>query len=277
MIVKNIKEQIAETDIDGMRKSLGQMPYDPYPYQYATHRVTSEEVRKYTHPFIIKASVSAGKTILISMFAKRCMQLHETMTKGDITAPGFPCLILSRQAEIVSQDAKEMIDFGVPNSIFCAGLNKKSTYYPVIAGSEGTVVNALEKKLADFVPRALLIDECVTGDTLIGTKSGTMRIDDPALIKSSIMCIDDNGNHYYHKPKRVFSNGIKRASSIKLSSGEVITCTGNHKLLSQGSWRRADSLKIGESLTLSSQQDSFLSRLVRASAAVAEKLCQMFR
>lgn len=148
MLVKSITEQIAEMDLSRLKAGIGATPYEPYSYQWATHNETGIHINNYPGPFVIKAAVSAGKTTLISLLARRARKIKWEM------------LVLSRQGEIVEQDASEMLNFGVDNSTFCASLGKKSTFYPVIVGSEGTVVNALDKKLRDFTPRILAIDEC---------------------------------------------------------------------------------------------------------------------
>lgn len=148
MIVRSIKEQIADMDLSRLKAGVGSTPYEPYSYQWATHNETGKHINDYPGPFVVKAAVSAGKTTLISLLARRARKIKWDM------------MVLSRQGEIVEQDAAEMLNFGVDNSIFCASLNRKSTFYPVIVGSEMTVVNALTKRLKDFTPRILAIDEC---------------------------------------------------------------------------------------------------------------------
>lgn len=148
MLIEPIEKQIAETNIDEIRQQIGPFPFDPYPYQFAVHRVSSNAIRKYKGPFVVKASVSAGKTVLISMLGRRIQQM------------GHSALVLARQAEIVDQDHKELKNFGVDNSVYCAGLGLKSKFYKIITGSEGTIINALTGDLADFAPLFLLIDEC---------------------------------------------------------------------------------------------------------------------
>lgn len=166
---KTIEQLIAETDIDGIRATLpGAFPYDPYSYQWATHRVTAEEIRNYTHPFVVKAAVSAGKTTLISLVSRRINDINKRIPSR---ASQKEMLILSRQGEIVEQDSEEMANFKVPNSRFSASLGRKSAHHPIIAGSEGTVVNELAPitkdgvfrrhgMLENFTPQFLLIDEC---------------------------------------------------------------------------------------------------------------------
>lgn len=162
MVVPDIESQIAACDMKAIEAQIGPFPFPPHPYQYAVYDVTAQAIRNYKGPFVIKASVSAGKTVMISMIAKRIQQMR---FKGE----QYQALVLSRQGEIVSQDHKEMKNFRVNNSVFCAGMGSRSAHYPIVTGSEGTVVNALFEELADFAPLFLLIDEChhVNVDDLI--------------------------------------------------------------------------------------------------------------
>ena len=105
-------------------------------------------MKNYEHPFFVKASVSAGKTIIFAMVAAQCKRM------------GLKMMVLARQAEIVDQDSEEISNFGVPNSIYCAGLKTKSAYFPIVVGSEGTVSNGMFKALGDYVPHVIGIDEC---------------------------------------------------------------------------------------------------------------------
>lgn len=144
----NIEAEIEATDIDQLSERLGKCPFPPFSYQWMTYRKTTEVIRDYKHPVVIKAAVSAGKTVMIAMVCKRAMQLN------------WPVLVLSLQGEIIDQDHTEIQNFGVPNSIFSASLGRRSAHFPVICGSTLTVVNALDGKLANFCPRIMLIDEC---------------------------------------------------------------------------------------------------------------------
>lgn len=144
----NIDAEIEKTNIPKLEAMLGECPFPPFSYQWMTYRITAESIRDYKYPVVVKAAVSAGKTVMIAMVCKRARQLK------------WSVLIMSRQGEIIEQDHDEVRNFGVPNSVFSASLGRRSSHYPVIAGSEGTVVNALDGKLINFVPRVLLIDEC---------------------------------------------------------------------------------------------------------------------
>lgn len=150
MYIKSIEKQIEEwgDQVESIQKRFTVGDITPFPYQAVCYLEIAKRIRRYEHPFFIKASVSAGKTIVIAMVAAQCKAL------------GLPMMVLARQAEIVSQDSEEVTNFGVPNSVYCSGLNTKSAYFPIVIGSEGTVVNGLFKALGDVAPMVLCIDEC---------------------------------------------------------------------------------------------------------------------
>lgn len=103
-----------------------------------------------TDPIVLDASVGAGKSLMLAMLA------------GHVSKNGGTALILARQAELVSQNADEAAELGLKSSIFCASLNLKSTYYPIIYGSEGSIYRALNDALADKKIDLLMIDEAHT-------------------------------------------------------------------------------------------------------------------
>lgn len=158
-----IDAMIAELDIDKLRSVVHTGEIDPRPYQWLVYEKTAEVIRKFgkdPKPSFVTASVGAGKTIMIAMIARRFQDM------------GWEGLVIARQGEIIEQDAEELWNLSVKNSLFSASLGRKSTAYPLIAGTEGTIINGLfDKKdesgnilskgaLSDFCPRYILIDEC---------------------------------------------------------------------------------------------------------------------
>ena len=122
-----------------------------------------------TDPIVLEASVGAGKSLMIAMLA------------AHVAKNGGKVLMLARQAELVDQNSAEALEFNVKNSIFCASLRLKSTYYPVIYGSEGSIYRALENELADIKIDLLLIDEA---HMLAYDKEEAMMM----VIISALMC-----------------------------------------------------------------------------------------
>mgnify|MGYP003624738839 CR=1 FL=1 len=120
----------------------------PRDYQEEAYEAITSEIRNYKKPFFIEASVGAGKTIVMGLIAARAQ------------AVDMPVLVLARRGELVEQNSGTFWDCGVKNSIYSASVGSKSTHYPVIVGSEGTVARALHTDLKDVNPSILLVDEC---------------------------------------------------------------------------------------------------------------------
>lgn len=158
-----IDAMIAELDIDKLRSVVHTGEIEPRPYQWLVYEKTAEVIRKFgkdPKPSFVTASVGAGKTIMIAMIARRFQDM------------GWEGLVIARQGEIIEQDAEELWNLSVKNSLFSASLGRKSTAYPLIAGTEGTIINGLFDKMDEsgnllskgalsyFCPRYILIDEC---------------------------------------------------------------------------------------------------------------------
>nr|DAO12161.1 MAG TPA: Chromatin remodeling complex ATPase [Caudoviricetes sp.] len=153
---------IAELDMDKLRASINTGEIEPRPYQWLVYEKTAEVIRKFgkqPKPSYVTASVGAGKTIMIAMIARRFQDM------------GWEGLVIARQGEIIEQDAEELWNLSVKNSLFSASLGRKAYSYPLIAGTEGTIINGLFDKtagdgtvtkslLSDFTPRYILVDEC---------------------------------------------------------------------------------------------------------------------
>lgn len=160
--MQKIDAMIAELDMDKLRDSIHTGEIEPRPYQWLVYEKTAEVIRKFgkqPKPSYVTASVGAGKTIMIAMIARRFQDM------------GWEGLVIARQGEIIEQDAEELWNLSVKNSLFSASLGRKAYAYPLIAGTEGTIINGLFDKaaddgtvtkslLSDFTPRYILVDEC---------------------------------------------------------------------------------------------------------------------
>lgn len=160
--MQKIDAMIAELDMDKLRASIHTGEIEPRPYQWLVYEKTAEVIRKFgkqLKPSYVTASVGAGKTIMIAMIARRFQDM------------GWEGLVIARQGEIIEQDAQELWNLSVKNSLFSASLGRKAYAYPLIAGTEGTIINGLFDKtaedgivtkslLSDFTPRYILVDEC---------------------------------------------------------------------------------------------------------------------
>lgn len=160
--MQKIDAMIAELDMDKLRASIHTGEIEPRPYQWLVYEKTAQVIRKFgkqPKPSYVTASVGAGKTIMIAMIARRFQDM------------GWEGLVIARQGEIIEQDAEELWNLSVKNSLFSASLGRKAYAYPLIAGTGGTIINGLFDKtaedgtvtkslLSDFSPRYILVDEC---------------------------------------------------------------------------------------------------------------------
>jgi len=117
-------------------------------YQLPAHNATIEWCKKTNEPAYHSMSVGAGKTINIAFMAKHTADL------------GGRVLVLARQGELVQQNADDFKMIGGKCSVFSASLGMKSTYFPVVFATEGTVSRSLEVNFTKEKYNLLLIDEC---------------------------------------------------------------------------------------------------------------------
>lgn len=230
-------------------------------YQQRAHSATIEHCKKSSEPAFVAASVGAGKTLLIGFMAKH------------VTDKGGRVLVLARQGELIEQNANDAWVIGCKTSIYSASLNSKSTTFPCIMGTEGTVANAIDDEFKCTKFDLLMIDECLTGDSLITTDKGLVRIADIDILNHKVACVDEkSGRVFYENPLRVWSNGVKSISQVNTKEGVTLKCTGNHKIFANDSWTQAQYLQDSDKILLIDTQSTILTRVVRASAAVAKRL-----
>lgn len=117
-------------------------------YQQAAHEATIAHCRKTNDPAIHDQSVGAGKTIEIAVDVKHVID------------KGGRALVLARQGDLINQNSNCYFKIGGKCSVFSESLKKKSTYYPAIFGTEGSVCRALNYQFKDLKFDFIAIDEC---------------------------------------------------------------------------------------------------------------------
>lgn len=126
-------------------------------YQQPAHDATIEHCRKSNAPAFHAQSVGAGKTISIAFYTKYLVDR------------GARVLVLARQGELIDQNSTDYKMIGGKCSIYSASLGMKSTFYPAVFGTEGTIGRALESdfaynadapKTSPGFYHAVLVDEC---------------------------------------------------------------------------------------------------------------------
>lgn len=103
---------------------------------------------------------------------------------------------------------------------------------------------------------ATLCNPCITGDSLILTNNGLIKVTD--LVGQKYTAIV-NGKEYPSTEKGFWSNGIKDVYEITLNNGMSIKATNNHKFLKKNTeenvWVEVKDLNIGEYLMCPTNND----------------------
>lgn len=132
------------------------------PYQVEAVENIKDHIRKQLRgeieltPAFFEGYVGCGKSLIIAALCHYCESV------------GARVLVLTRQGEIVEQDADEIVAIDAHCSVYSASLGTKSTHFSTVVGTEGTVVNSLDDDFnvitksqeKGFVPHIILIDEC---------------------------------------------------------------------------------------------------------------------
>ncbi|WP_082429612.1 DNA polymerase III subunit gamma/tau [Pseudanabaena sp. 'Roaring Creek'] len=103
---------------------------------------------------------------------------------------------------------------------------------------------------AQFAPvkarfKVYIIDECLTGDTLVQTDTGLMRLDDQDLLGKQVLSYNESLSKWeYKKVLRWLDRGVKPTLVIKTNQ-RSLQCTGNHLIRTESGWTSASNIKVG--------------------------------
>lgn len=103
---------------------------------------------------------------------------------------------------------------------------------------------------AQFAPvqcryKVYVVDECLTGDSLVLTNEGLVRIDDPNIKGKKVLSYNDrSGEWEFQRVLRWLDRGERETLVIKTTNREI-RCTSNHLIRTNQGWIPAKDLKEG--------------------------------
>ncbi|HIK36320.1 MAG TPA: DNA polymerase III subunit gamma/tau [Thermosynechococcus sp. M98_K2018_005] len=103
---------------------------------------------------------------------------------------------------------------------------------------------------AQFAPvqcryKVYVIDECLTGDSLVLTQEGLMRIDDPAIRGKQVLSYNEqSGRWEFKRIVRWLDQGTRNVLEIQTTHRRV-RCTENHLIRTDRGWIAARDITVG--------------------------------
>ncbi|WP_346290313.1 DNA polymerase III subunit gamma/tau [Sphaerothrix gracilis] len=101
---------------------------------------------------------------------------------------------------------------------------------------------------AQFAPvqcrhKVYVIDECITGDALVMTDEGLLRIDDPSLQGKQALSYNETSAQWQYKPiLRWLDQGVRPILEIETTQRKI-RCTENHLIRTASGWIAARDVK----------------------------------
>jgi len=135
----------------------------------------------------------------------------------------------------------------------CQGITKGYSLDVVeIDAASNTGVDNIRELIekAQFAPvqcryKVYVVDECLTGDSLVLTDDGLNRIDDPKIKDKRVLSYNDSsGKWEFKKVVRWLDQGERQTLVIKTTNREI-RCTGNHLIRTNQGWLPAKDVKEG--------------------------------
>jgi DNA polymerase III subunit gamma/tau len=135
----------------------------------------------------------------------------------------------------------------------CQGITKGYSLDVIeIDAASNTGVDNIRELIerAQFAPvqcryKVYVIDECLTGDSLVLTSEGLIRIDDPKIRGKQVLSYNDyTGQWEFKKVLRWLDQGERQTLVIRTTHREI-RCTGNHLIRTDQGWIAARDVKEG--------------------------------
>ncbi|MUH01312.1 DNA polymerase III subunit gamma/tau [Scytonema sp. UIC 10036] len=173
--------------------------------------------------------------------------------------------ILAKSLNCLKSDKPTAEPCGVCDT--CQGITKGYSLdvIEIDAASNTGVENVRDMiEKAQFAPvqcryKVYVVDECLTGDSLVLTNEGHVRIDDPNIKGKQVLSYNESsGNWEFKKVLRWLDRGERQTLVIKTTNREI-RCTDNHLIRTDQGWIAAIDIKEGMKILSPVNVDAVLS------------------
>lgn len=195
------------------------------PKLYPHQQMAVDNVNRYlkSHRYaLVELAVGLGKSYIISTLALQYKR----------------AVILQPAMELVKQN-HEKLDVAGLSSTMIDSAHKGDWSADYIYTTPQTLSKNMDKAIE---PEIVLIDECLTGDTMVQTLDQEKRLD-TICAGDIIMCATGPGKVVATSKK--YTNKLYK---VRLSDGRIIKGTGNHPVFTERGWVRLDNLEVRENI-----------------------------
>ncbi len=140
-------------------------------------------------------------------------------------------------------DMSERLErLGLDHGVIMANTQRRKPWLPVQVASIDTLRNREQPPPADLI----VIDECLTGDTLVLTEDGEIPISDKSIVGKKAISYDERSKSWV-KSSIVgwIRRPIKNVLLVRIGR-RSLQCTSNHLFLTTRGWIPADSLRTSD-------------------------------
>jgi hypothetical protein len=207
------------------------------PYQEDLISNSRQLMKQGVRSLIIESPCGSGKT---------CLTAKMLQTASE---KGMSSLFIVHRRELVKQSMDTFKLAGVPHGVIAAGFYEEKKHLVQIAS-----IQTLARRVKWLKKPSLIIwDECISGDSIIETNVGQIRMDSIPSYKDLRIKSFNGTDIVYPKIKAFKDSGFKEIYEITLEDRKKIKCTENHPLMTKEGWVVAGKLKNGEKVFVSPQ------------------------
>ena len=215
------------------------MPYEPLHHKYrpqtfaelvgqeaiATTLTNALRQRRIAPAYLFTGARGTGKTSSARILAKSLNCLQSDVPTAE------PCGKCDVCRAIANGSALDVIEIDAASNTGVDNIRE------LIERSQFSPVQCRHK--------VYVIDECLTGDSLVQTSEGLIRIDNPEIQGKQVLSYNDQtGAWEFKKVLRWFDQGVRPTYLIKTTNREI-RCTGNHLIRTDQGWKPAAELQPG--------------------------------